>query len=280
MKKNESVDSHISELEISIPQQTAVLAASLYHEQSKRFPQRWVGMWPTSGIDESLLRACSERAYKEYPSKVRHKLLPPQSLETVTLNQLILDRRSIRSFSGKPMSLQSLSTLFALSYRVIPNNDQNIKVQHPSSRRPVPSGGALYPLELYLVIKAVDELGSGIYHYHPVLHSLELLDNQNTHLTLDMCIDNLNIPDGWAALVNICGVLPRTCFKYGELGYRLMLIEAGHVAQNILLVAQALQLSCLPSCGFYDDLLHSFLGIDGFNEVCLYQIWIGHNSFS
>jgi SagB-type dehydrogenase family enzyme len=70
--------------------------------------------------------------------------------------------------------------------------------------------------------------------------------------------------------------MPRNQFKYAELGYRLMVLEAGHLAQNILLVAQAQGLGTLPVCGFYDDRMHDFLEIDGVDEVCLYLLVIGH----
>jgi nitroreductase len=54
-----------------------------------------------------------------------------------------------------------------------------------------------------------------------------------------------------------------------------MLLEAGHLAQNILLVAQAQGLAGQPVCGFYDDRMHDYLEVDGVDEVCLYLLVIG-----
>ena len=63
--------------------------------------------------------------------------------------------------------------------------------------------------------------------------------------------------------------------KYGERGYRFMLLEAGHIAQNALLAANALGLGACPFGGFIDDDLDRLLGIDGLDEVSLYLIGVG-----
>jgi len=62
----------------------------------------------------------------------------------------------------------------------------------------------------------------------------------------------------------------KTKLKYGERGYRFLLFEAGHIMQNLLLVASALGVSALPIGGFVDAELDSALGIDGLDEVSLY----------
>ena len=80
-----------------------------------------------------------------------------------------------------------------------------------------------------------------------------------------------------AAALCICGVFPRTSEKYGDFGYRLMLLEAGHLAQNALLASEALGLKSFPYCGFYDDLVHDYLRVDGTREFCLYMLWFGQS---
>ena len=67
----------------------------------------------------------------------------------------------------------------------------------------------------------------------------------------------------------------RSRFKYGQRGYRFALLEAGHLAQNVLLAAEALDLGAAPIGGFYDRQLAEFLEIDGVNEGPLYVIPIG-----
>ncbi len=63
--------------------------------------------------------------------------------------------------------------------------------------------------------------------------------------------------------------------KYGERGYRFALLESGHIAQNLLLLAGAAGLASLPAGGFFDDLLNLTLGIDGETEAATYAILAG-----
>jgi SagB-type dehydrogenase family enzyme len=78
-----------------------------------------------------------------------------------------------------------------------------------------------------------------------------------------------------AAIFVLTGVSLKSRLKYGERGYRFMLLKAGHIAQNLLLTAAALELGALPVGGFIDDEMDRLLGIDGLNEVSLYLVAIG-----
>jgi nitroreductase len=64
-------------------------------------------------------------------------------------------------------------------------------------------------------------------------------------------------------------------FKYGLRGYRFVLLEAGHLAQNVLLVCEGLRLAAVPIGGFYDRPLDDLLGADGVNESILYAVCLG-----
>jgi SagB-type dehydrogenase family enzyme len=79
-----------------------------------------------------------------------------------------------------------------------------------------------------------------------------------------------------SAVLVISGILKRSSLKYGERAYRFMMIEAGHVGQNICLTSFALNLGCLMLGGFNDDEVDDLLGIDGVSETTLYASAIGH----
>lgn len=239
-------------------------AASLFHEQSKMQPN--VLFAPPAKFDQSHLAEFSQHAFKEYRLAPRIPLPEAEPLP-VSLDQLILERHTIRKFTSQAVSLEQVATQLALGYRI---------KQAKPARRPVPSGGALYPLELYITCLNIESVAQGLYHYHPHHHALELLSAESPLAALQHGILPSNLPAGAAYVVCICGVLPRNQFKYAALGYRLMLLEAGHLAQNMLLVATAQGLGTLPVCGFYDDRMHDFLEIDGVDEVCLYLLVIGH----
>jgi SagB-type dehydrogenase family enzyme len=237
--------------------------ASLFHEQSKTRPN--VLFAPPVNFDPALLPDFSRRAFKEYRLAPRISLPEAQPLP-VSLDKLIRQRRTIRRFTNVAVTLEETAGQLALSYRV---------TKPGSPHRPVPSGGALYPLEIYLSSLNIEGLDQGLFHYHPVYHALECLSPEPPLSTLQHIFLPDTLPPGAAYVICICGVLPRNQFKYGELGYRLMLLEAGHLAQNILLVAQAQSLAGQPVCGFYDDRMHDYLEVDGVDEVCLYLLVIG-----
>jgi SagB-type dehydrogenase family enzyme len=143
--------------------------------------------------------------------------------------------------------------------------------------RPVPSGGGLYPLELYLVVRAVDGLVPGVYHYVAAAHALERLrdvalpERFVTYLFMNQAYF------AEAALVAVLTAMPeRSLWRYGERGYRYLLLEAGHVGQNLNLAAAALGLGTCNAGGFFDDELAGLLRADVEREVPLYAVAVGH----
>ena len=70
-------------------------------------------------------------------------------------------------------------------------------------------------------------------------------------------------------------VFVRSRFKYGQRGYRFVLLEAGHVAQNVALTAAALALPMLPYGGFYDLRLDELVGADGLDECTVHLLLVG-----
>jgi SagB-type dehydrogenase family enzyme len=84
-----------------------------------------------------------------------------------------------------------------------------------------------------------------------------------------------DIAAGAAAVIVVSAVFWRSRFKYGLRGYRFVLLEAGHVAQNILLAAAALGLAAVPLGGFYDRRVDELLGVNGVDESALYLLCVG-----
>jgi SagB-type dehydrogenase family enzyme len=76
-------------------------------------------------------------------------------------------------------------------------------------------------------------------------------------------------------VIILTGLFAKTTFKYGERGYRFVLFEAGHIAQNILLEATALGLGAVPVAGFVDDEVNALIDLNGVDEASLYLIVVG-----
>ena len=145
----------------------------------------------------------------------------------------------------------------------------------PQELRSAPSGGALYPLELYVVARRVDGVAPGLYHFDPLRNCLERLRPERPDSELDGLSPYGELLRSSAGFVAMTAMFWRSRFKYGARAYRFTLLEAGHVAQNMLLAVAALGLAAVPIGGFYDREVDSLLGVDGLYEASLYLLPLG-----
>jgi SagB-type dehydrogenase family enzyme len=206
--------------------------------------------------------------------------LPEPSYPQITLEDAIRGRRSRREFGRDPLSLTQLSTMLHAAYGVtgearMPGGDDSQTV----AARSVPSGGALYPLEIFPLVRNVDGLAAGLYHYDPLQRTLEVISEQETDAALGELIANppeLGDPAGTCGVAFLLiGVFWRSRFKYWLRGYQFTLLEAGHVAQNLLLGAEALGLNAFANGGYWDRRVDDFVGVDGVHESVVYTLLAG-----
>jgi SagB-type dehydrogenase family enzyme len=127
---------------------------------------------------------------------------------------------------------------------------------------------------VYVAIRRVEGVPQGLHHYEPDRHVLAELRSGDpaSHLAA-VLIDPAHART--PVLVILAASFQRSRFKYGLRAFRFVLLEAGHVAQNVLLAAAALNLSALPIGGFFDRRLDAFLMLDGLHESALYLIAVG-----
>jgi SagB-type dehydrogenase family enzyme len=199
--------------------------------------------------------------HKEYPRMELISLPEPEEL-TSTLQDALASRSS--SFSGNPeipISLQELGTLLGSSLRKRPD----------VINRNYPSGGALYPIETYVISTALESLTPAVFHYNPTKHALERLWDVPPQFEMKHIAKH---PD-WlplSALIVFTSVWKRSSAKYGELSYIHALLEAGHMSENVLLVASGLGLNARPYAGFDDDRIAELLDLDEGNEQSVHTI--------
>lgn len=186
------------------------------------------------------------------------------------LTELLRRRRSTRQFSSLPISKKELSYLLFSSSGLT-----RLGKTFDDSRRPYPSAGARYPLEVYPIILNCEGIKRGLYHYNVKENYLELLLGKDLSKWLIKTTGGEKWIADVAIIFIITGVLDRTRIKYGDRGYRYALIEAGHVGQNICLLATKLGLGSCPLAGFIDSEVNKLLDIDLQKEVALYMIAIG-----
>jgi SagB-type dehydrogenase family enzyme len=188
------------------------------------------------------------------------------------LFDLIRSRYSCREFSGNALPLDQLATLLHQSYGFLGIREVGGVTLH---HRPVPSAGARFPLELYVVTSNVAGVVNGAYHYGAWHHRLECVEEG---VEIERLLPNLQEQRyilGANALIFLTAVFPRTMTKYGPRGYRYVLIEAGHAAQNLCLVAEHLGLGTLCLGGFREAAINEMLRLNPRNEGAVYAVAIG-----
>lgn len=249
-----------------------------YHENSKfdLLTSRKSGVRIAS-FSNPYIVARSIQPYKAYPGKPtisfeQYADNPPPKFDFFST---ISSRESTRDFVKYAISLNELYYLIHYSYGISRKKKIDSIGGHQSYRM-IPSPGALYPLEVYIVLFSSD-LTAGLYHYRPDLNCIELIKEG---MFKDEVV-SLTGTDAFIDSTHACGfvlttsVFERTFHKYGERGYRWILQEVGFVNQNLSLVAQALGLGSCMLGGFMDDELNRFLGIDHPGETVQSAMIIG-----
>jgi SagB-type dehydrogenase family enzyme len=185
--------------------------------------------------------------------------------------KLLQSRRSATGFdTNSSLTLTDISTLLDVGYGL--NHDRR---NDEGIRRYVPSAGALFPLEMYLMLLRVEQIDAEkLFHYQPRTHELELIGSCEGQKKAESLLTQRAMADA-AAILFVSGCMPRVTWKYGERGYRYILLEAGHVAQNICLAGAALNIGVCPVAGYYDDVVHDLFWLDGVTEFVVYVLCIG-----
>ena len=192
------------------------------------------------------------------------ELPEPQYDSDVSLEQTLLQRRSIRSYTGEPLTLQEVSQLLWAAQGVT----------SPRGFRTAPSAGALYPLQVYLLAGDVQDLTEGVYQYRPDQHQLvKVIDGDKRTELCDAALMQSCVKDGAVVLV-FTGVYERTISKYGDRGIRYVHIEVGHAAENLYLQATAMGLGMVTVGAFHDEQVAKLLNLSP-DEHALYIIPVG-----
>lgn len=207
---------------------------------------------------------------KSYPDADRIAL--PET-DPGRVDELAAARRSVRAFRDEPLPLTGLAALLRAGYAAL-GPDRLASGQH-LLRRPVPSAGGLYPLEMYLLVRNVEGLTTGLYHYDTVGDALELLCEDSWEARAERAFLTWSFMRHAPVIVCIGAVFDRTQDKYGPRGYRYILLEAGHVAQNLCLAAQENGLSTLCVGGYRDGILNRLFSLDERAEGIVYSVACG-----
>lgn len=241
----------------ALPSEPADLG-TLYH--------RWSKPGYTGALGAILDWGGRPAPTKAYPGAERVALPDPLGHRGLSLGETIEARRSVRDYAPQPLSTDELSYLLHAAQGI---------TDPRQGFRAAPSAGALYPIELYGVAHDVAGLAPGIYHYAVQEHELELLRQGDFRAA----VTQAGLGQSFLGQAGVCFVLSavfqRTRWRYRERTYRYVVLEAGHVAQNLYLAATSMGLGACAVGAFLDDDLNDLLGLDGEAEAALYVVSVG-----
>ncbi len=232
---------------------------STYHENLSDSPQNLGGPQPPLELPLP-------------PSAALIPLPSPAELDIppVDLRKAIEGRRSRRNYTPEPLALAELSYLLWLT--------QGVKevTTRPATLRTVPSAGARHAFETELLVNNVTELEPGLYRYAAGQHALVKLDAPTNirELVSRGCWDQKQV-DASAVTFLWIAVTERMAWRYVERSHRYLLLDAGHVCQNLYLAAEAIHCGVCAIGGFHDLDLNSTLGLDGENLFVIYAASVG-----
>ncbi|MEN8188996.1 MAG: SagB/ThcOx family dehydrogenase [Thermodesulfobacteriota bacterium] len=229
--------------------------------ESTRFMRRDIKDYQREAIAET-------DPFKTYPGAKTTSLPRSWDLIESEIVPLLQNRRSLRKYSENAIDLTELAFMLWAS--------QGITAQAGNYFfRTSPSGGALYPIETYLSVQRVEGLETGLYHYNVGDFSLERLESGETGEKIaSACLEQKFMAKA-PVIFLWSGIFRRSMSKYGNRGMRYILLDAGHVCQNLLMGAEAIECGGCPVAAFYDDELNGLLQLDGEEESVLYTAAVG-----
>lgn len=183
------------------------------------------------------------------------ELPAPRLTGPVSVEEALLRRRSVRDFADAPLTAAELSQLLWAAQGITGSEGE----------RTAPSAGALYPLEIYAAVGAVEGIPAGVYRYRPRGHRLA---RARSGATADVrpalsaaAVGQESVAEAAVAIV-IAAVYERTSVKYGDRAKRYVHMEVGHAAQNVSLACEALGLGTVVVGAFEDAKVREVLGMD------------------
>lgn len=188
----------------------------------------------------------------------------------VGLRKLIESRSSVRVYSKESLSLAEFGFLLWATQGV-----REIVSDH-NALRTVPSAGCRHSFETYIAVMRVEGLKEGLYRYIPSKHAVEFLKSIRD---IEMKITKAGFGQRFiadAAAVFFWTTIPyRMEWRYDLAAHRAILIDAGHVCQNLYLAAEAIGGGTCAVAAFDQTMTDSFLGVDGEEEFCIYLAPVG-----
>lgn len=229
----------------------------------------WPASWNEIAADQRYLTTRGFRSFAANPCVS----LPEPAPSALPLGEALAIRRSNREFGGA-ITISEVATLLVESLgctAVV--EDSSADLVH--ALRAWPSAGGLFPLDAFVLANKVESLPKGLYHFNPITAALYAVPGPSVETIVAEGFFGQESAAEAALHVLLVAAFERTVSKYGDRGYRLVLLDAGHAAQNLLLVAEGLGLNAVPVAGFCDQALNAHLALDGVSDAVVHTTHFG-----
>ena len=186
------------------------------------------------------------------------------------LKAAIENRRSVRQYIEKALTLEELSFLLWCT--------QGVKetVDTYATLRTVPSAGARHAFETYLLVNRVDKIEPGVYRYLAIDHKLVQLETNDdlADKLAQACWGQTQVKR--SAVTFFWAAVPyRMAWRYGERGYRYLLMDAGHICQNLYLACEAIGAGTCAIGAYDQNKMDPILRVDEKEEFAVYVAPVG-----
>ncbi len=219
-------------------------------------------LWRTARLDIE-----PAQPYKHYPDAEKVALATDWDRDK-GLREILQGRRSFRRYGKGVLGARDVSMLL-WACQGVTGRAGNFLL------RTAPSAGALYPVETYLAVQNVAGIDPGLYHFQPAEFCLEKLSSGSAAKDVAQAALGQTFMAKAGMVFIWSAIFRRNFFKYGHRGLRYVFMDAGHICQNLLLAAEALELGACPVAAFYDDEMNGLLGLDGVEESVIYLASVG-----
>lgn len=197
------------------------------------------------------------------------------------LGDVLGQRRSKRTYTGDPMALNYLATIVRSAGAITGQATANLMSGGEAivRFRTAPSGGGLYPIDIYVASLHVTGLERGLYRYDPLDDTLV---QSGERPSVDKLLSAIAVPEDLITITqaNVIFLLVghpwRSMRKYGNRGTRFLFLEAGSIAQNIHLATEALGYGSVDCASVYDDEVHEIMLLDGLFQTLLHTVIVGY----
>jgi|GEM_PF-1194803 len=202
--------------------------------------------------------------------------LPDPRPVNVSLSTALTARRTCRRFFPASEPVEQLGNILGMAISAgVTDSASPMMPGGPAANRAYPSGGGLYPVEVIIYPTSIADVPPAFYYYQALAHRMIRVAPPIPDSEVKRLLANHPVEGASFFVFLYLDFMRVGLSRYGMKAYRLALLEAGHIAQCILLSATAAGLGTLPLCGFDDRHLSQAAGLSYPEEAILYSIAIG-----